>query len=328
MKYTLMTTIATLLFLSFQVFAEENEVIKFSGILEEEFGYISAEDDKTSNFALATAELGADISVNSNVTGKLVFIYEQGKNGDLIVIDEGTISMKLPIEKPSLSFSIGYLTLPYGEFNSHFVSDPYSLEIGETKRVALSVSTNFYEAFDLSLAIYNGKTKAVGDNDHINDLVSRLAFNLPENENLSLKIGGSLISNIAEVDGLTEAILTDVLLEKSIGLGSFASINVSGAFLEFEFITAIKDIELKNNGKLKPQTFNIELGYSIPSTPITLAGKFEKLSEKEDESISRVGGLLSFDLFKENSSFSLEFLRTDNDGSIENSFVGQLAISF
>lgn len=328
MKYTLLIIIVTLLFSSLQTFAEEKEVIKVSGRLEEEFGYVSNEDNRSSNFALATAELGADISVNPNVTGKLVFIYEQGKNDDLIIIDEGTISMKIPIEKPSLSFSLGYLTLPYGEFNSHFVSDPYSLEIGETKRVALLTSANLYEAFDLSLAIYNGNIKAVGDGDYINDWISRLAFKLPENENLCLTVGGSFISNIAEVDGLTETILADILLESSMGLGSFTSIEASGAFLEFELITSLGDIKLKNNGNLKPQTFNIELGYSIPNTPITLAGKFERFSKKEGNSINRLGGLLSFALFKESCSFSLEFLRTDNNGSIENTFVGQLAISF
>ncbi len=328
MKFISLIITATLIFIVFQDFSKGDEVIKFSGTLEEEFGYISNEDNKTSDFALATAQLGADVSLGSNILGKIALIYEQGKNDDTVVIDEGTISIKTPIKIPSLSFSIGYLTLPFGEFNSNFVSDPYSLEIGETKRVALLTSANLFEAIDLSLAIYKGKIKTVEDSDHVNDFASRLAFNLPENENLSLAIGGSLISNMPDVDGLVEITQTDILLEKSIGLGSFAHLEAFNAFLEFEFITALKDIELKNNGKLKPQIFNIELGYSIPNIPITLAGKFERFSEKEGESVNRFGGLLSFDILKDSSSFSLEFLRTDNDGSIENSIVGQIAINF
>lgn len=328
MKFISLTITVILTFLTFQTFAEESRSIKFSATLEEEFGYVSAEDNKISDFALATAELGSDIFISPNIVGKMVFIYEQGKNDDMIVIDEGTISINTPIKMPSLSFSLGYLTLPFGEFNSHFVSDPYSLEINETKRVALLASANLHEALDLSLVVYNGKIKAIEDSDHINDFVSRLAFNLPENENLSLTFGGSFISNMAEVDGLIETIQTDILLEKSIGLGSFASIEAFGGFLEFEFTTALKNIKLKNSGELKPQTFNIELGYYIPNTPVMLAGKFEKFSEKDGESISRFGGLISYEIFKDNSSFSLEFLRTDSDGSTENSITGQLAISF
>ncbi len=303
MKFASVIIMTTLVFIAFQAFAEGNEIVEFSGMLEEEFVYVSAEDNKTSDFALATAELGADIFISPNIAGKMVFIYEQGKNNDMIVIDEGTISMKVPVKILSLSFSMGYLTIPFGEFNSHFISDPYSLEIGETKRVAFLTSANLYEAFDLSLAVYNGKIKTVEDSNHVNGLTSKLAFKLPENENLSLAIGGSFISNMAEVDGLTETILADVLSNRSIGLGGFVSMEAFGAFLEFEFITALRDIELVNNSRLKPQTFNIELGYSLPNTPITLAGKFEEFLKREDESTNRFGGLISFDLFKANSSF-------------------------
>lgn len=328
MRFYILFIFTILILASFSGFCEENEAIKFSGVLEEEFGYISNGDSKGSNFALATAELGADIFASPNISGKIAFIYEQGKNNDMIVIDEGTISIKIPVKIPHLSFSIGYLTIPYGEFNSHFISDPYSLEIGETKRVSLLISANFYEVFDLTLATYNGKVKAIGSSDHINDWVSRLSFKLPKNENLSLIIGGSFISNMAEVDGLTKMILSDILLEESLGLGSFASIEAFGIFIEFETIAALRDMKLKGSGNLKPKTSNIEVGYSVPNIPIKLVGKFERLSKKGGESINRLGGLLSFDLFKESSSFSLEFLQTDNNGSIENSIVGQLSISF
>lgn len=330
MRFVLAVFTAILLIISaFSAYAEneENSGIKFSGILEEEFGYNLIEDDKNSDFALATAQLGAEANLGENVSGSLILLYEQGENDNNIAVDEGVISLGLPLQLPvELSLSLGLMAIPFGEFNSHFVTDPYTLEIGETKQVGLLASANYQDIIDFSFIVYNEEIDNGEGDDHANDIASRLAFSLPEGA-LGLSLGASFINNIAGTDGLTDMI-GDNFSEKAKGLAGFASLSFMEAFLEFEYIAALEDIKLNNGNSIKPNTFNIELGYSIPNTPVDIAGKFERYSENDDDSVDRFGGVVSFDLFKGLASFALEYLRTNVEDAPENSITGQLAISF
>ncbi len=65
--------------------AEQSAKLGFSCLLEEEFGYIIAEGDDESDFAIAKVELSGDVSLGPNVDGHVLFLYEQGENDDNIV---------------------------------------------------------------------------------------------------------------------------------------------------------------------------------------------------------------------------------------------------
>ena len=311
-------------------FADEAEgefgKIEFSGALEGEFGYIAAEEDE-SDFALATVELGADVSLMSNVNGHILFLYEQGGNDDNIAVDEGTIDLKLPVTLPvGLSLSLGRMYVPFGQFNSHFVADPFTLDIGETGQIALQISAS-HEMVEASAAVYN---EEVDDSSQIGDMAARVAVSAPEGalgEDIGLSLGASFITNMAGTDGLTDMIGGEVS-ETAMGLGGFISINAMGVFLEGEIVMALSDVEMPDGETLKPRAFNVELGYSLPNTPIEIAGRFEQLSEDGDNSTNRFGGVVSIGLFDEAASLALEFLRTDDGDAAENSIVGQLAIEF
>lgn len=311
---------------------EEFGKLEFSGLLEEEFGYVMAEGDDESDFVLATVELGADVSLMPNVDGHVLFLYEQGENDDNIAVDEGTIDVKLPVPLPAeLSLSLGRMYIPFGEFNSHFVADPFTLEIGETNEVALRLSAS-HEMVEISVALYNEEVGVEGSNNaQIGDIAARIAASAPEGalgENMSLSLGASLITNIAGTDGLTDMIGDGGVSERAMGLGGFISLSAMGAFLEGEVVLALGDIKLPDGGTLKPRAFSVELGYSLPGMPVEIAGRFEQLSENGDNSTNRFGGVVSLGLFDETASLALEFLRTDDGDTAENSIVTQLAVEF
>ena len=114
---------------------EESAKVEFSGVLEGEFAYVMSEDDDESDLALATVELAADASPAPGVGLHLLLLYEQGENDDNIAMDEGTIDLKLPDILPvELSLSLGRMYVPFGEFGSHFVSDPFTLETPTCRR--------------------------------------------------------------------------------------------------------------------------------------------------------------------------------------------------
>jgi len=311
---------------------EEAGKVEFSGLLEEEFGYVMAEDDDESDFALAKVELGADISLGQNVDGHVLFLYEQGENDDNIVVDEGTIDLKLPVPLPAkLSLSLGRVYVPFGEFNSHFVADPFTLEIGETNQVALQLSA-FHEMVEASAALYNEEVDIEDSNNtQIADIAARIAASVPEGSlgsDMTVLLGASLITNMAGTDGLTDMMGGGEVSQRAMGLGGFISLSAMGVFLEGEVVLALGDIESPDGETLKPRAFNAELGYSLTGMPVEVAGKFEQLSEDGDNSTDRFGGVVSLALFDETASFALEFLRTDDGDAAENSIVGQLAVEF
>jgi hypothetical protein len=312
--------------------AEEPGKVEFSGILEGEFGYTMAEGDDESGFALATVELSADVSLAPNVDGHLLFLYEQGENDDNIAVDEGTIDLKIPGVLPvELSLSLGRMYVPFGEFDSHFVADPFTLEIGETGQVALRLSAS-HEIVEASAAFYNEEVGVEGGNNtQIGDIAARIVASAPEGalgKDMNLSLGGSFITNMAGTDGLTDMIVDGEVSERGMGLGGFISLGAMGAFLEGEVVLALSDIEMPDGGTLKPGALNIELGYSLPGMPVEIAIKFEQLSEDGDNFTSRFGGVVSLGLFDETASLALEFLRTDDGDTAENSIVGQLAAGF
>jgi hypothetical protein len=158
-------------------------------------------------------------------------------------------------------------------------------------------------------------------------MASSLLFSVFGN-NVDLSLGISFITNMIGAKGLTDIIGNNNVLNKTMGFGSFASLNMNGIFLEFDSIMALKEIKLQDGSKLKPQAFNVELGYSPPDMPVQIAGKFERLSEEKNNFANRFGGVITFDLFNGASSLALEYLRTDEENNPQNSIVTQLAIRF
>ena len=342
MKALLCATIALMILGSTQTILAQEEVaearkeryggIELSGLLENEFGYVIIEGENESDFTLATVELGADVCLGPNVEGHVLFLYEQGENDDNIAVDESTIGFKLPNFLPvELSLSLGRMYVPFGEFNSHFITDPFTLDVGETNEIAFQLSA-VHEIVEIAAALYNDAVSVEsGNNTQITDIAARIAASASEGalgENVSLLLGVSFITNIVGSDGFCDMIGNNEVSERAPGMGGFISVSAIGAFLESEFTLALSDTELPDSKMLKPRAFNVELGYSFPKLPVQIAGKFERLSENGDNSINRFGGVVTIGLFDEAASLALEFLRTDDDNATEHSITGQLSAEF
>ena len=315
--------------------AEEDEFasVEFSGLLEGQFGHVITENDTGNDFSLATVELGTDVSLGPNVSGTVVFLYEQGENDDNIAVDTGTINLGIPMNSPvELSLSFGLMCVPFSECRSHFLADPYTLEIGETSQLALQLGAA-YKVVSVSAALYNEEVDVVGDsNTRIGDVAARIAISAPEGilgDGGAFTVGTSFITNAAGTDGLSGMIEGGEVLEKTAGLGGFISLSALGASLEAEFVQVVDNIRTPDGGEtLKPRAFNAELGYSFPDVPVSLAARFEQISENGHDYTKRFGGVASLSLFGGASSLALEFLRTDDGDVTEDSIVTQLAVEF
>ncbi|NLA75432.1 MAG: LbtU family siderophore porin, partial [Deltaproteobacteria bacterium] len=160
------------------------ERINISGLIEVEAAHESMDfkdpqetDTNSNDIALATVELGIDAVINKHVTGHVLLLWEEDKT-EPVDLDEGFITLS-GMDVAPLYVSAGKMYVPFGSFGSHFISDPITLEIGETRESA--VRAGFVnDMFDISLSIFNGDIYKINDDSGIKTIVGSAVFTLPE----------------------------------------------------------------------------------------------------------------------------------------------------
>lgn len=314
--------------------------ITLSGLVEVEASYESKdyadstkEDEDSSDLDLAKAELGIEADIVKHVSGQVLLLYENDDDG--VGVDEAFITLDGEDVLP-LYLNAGKLYVPFGNYESHFISDPILLELGETREGA--VTAGFAnDVLDFSLSAFNGKVNETGEDDHINGFVGSAMLTLPEGTipEFGLTAGASYISNIADSGGLSGELATaDEVQDYVGGLGGFLSASFQGRFFfEAEYISALDNFqagELNFDGgkALEPKAWNFEFAF-IPLEKLELAARYEGGEDLGDfQPETRYGVAATYSLF-ENTSLAVEYLRGEfeNDDK-SNVLTAQLGIEF
>ncbi|MFC1474885.1 LbtU family siderophore porin [bacterium] len=316
--------------------------ISLSGALEVEAAYVGEKQfvgskNRSSDIVLATLELGIEANINDRTTGKttgnLVLLWEEDAT-EPIDIDEGTITWM----GNEFDVTAGRFYMPFGTFNSHFISDPLTLEIGEIQQSGIQlhfVPSNFFEA---SLAFANGEVDKTTQSDNITDYGLRLDFHPVMGES-SLDIGLQYYSDIADTDGEISGGTGNILNKVVGGLGINIDWTNGPWSANAEYVGAVRsfdpadlDADADNSGD-KPSTWNLEVAYSI-SELHELALKYEGSSEFTDFPKSQYGIASIWDM-DSNTTLAAEYLygTFDQDFSTagnrrRHSLTTQLAIEF
>ncbi len=315
------------------------EKITLSGLIEVEGSYEDVDyddpgtpDEDSSDIALAKVELGIDADIAKHVGGHILFLWEDGD--DSVNFDEGFIILDGEDVVP-LYMNVGKLYVPFGNFESHFISDPLTLEIGETSEGAVKAGyTN--EWVEACVSVFNGDVDETGDNDsHIDDFVASINITPTISEDFNLSFGVSYISNIAESDGL-EGETSGTIVEDVAGMGAFVSIAYKERFfLELEYVSAIDnfhagDLSFDNGSRdLEPETWNIEFAF-LPIEDLELAVRYEGGNDLGDNFLpdTRYGGVVSYSLF-EATTLAAEYLHSSYENDDEaDTFTVQLGVEF
>lgn len=263
------------------VWAEEEEaaswldMITLSGAVEFEAGYEStdpAEDEgeDTSDFSVATVEVGVEAQINDYVSGNVLFLYEDDEN---VAVDEALIAID-GNEKCPFGLTAGKLYVPFGNFESHMISDPLTLDIGETRETALQIDFESHGAYG-SAFIFNGDVDEADDtDDHINNFGANAGFAM-ESDAISLDIGLSYINNLIDADGWEDLLEEEELglSEFTAGMGAYAIFTTGPVTFIAEYVTALDDLVwLDADGAAINEdaisAWNVEAGYGF-----ALAGK-------------------------------------------------------
>ncbi len=321
--------------------------ITLSGLIEAEAYYENYDydtpgksDDDSSDITLATVELGVDVDITKHVKGHVLFLWEEDDT-EPVDVDEGFITLNGADVVP-LYLNVGKLYVPFGNFESHFISDPLTLELGETRESALTVGC-VNEWMDVSVSAFNGDIDETGEDNHIESYVAAASFSVPEEliSNFGIKAGVSYISNIADSDSLqdedddgNEIIIGSEVKDYVEGLSAFLSISyMDKLFFEFEYLGALDEFEagelLFDDGKeFQPETWNLELAYAATDR-LEVAVKYEGGDDLGDFlPEDQYGVAVTYGLF-ENTSLSLEYLHGEFENDDERDLVStQLAVEF
>ncbi len=324
-----------------QALEKSIEGIDLSGAVEVEAFYEKYEpkegrDESRSDLVLETVELAVDAAITDQMRGHILFDYQEGDGVD---IDEAIIHFRAKeVCVPDLSChsfwyaSIGKMNVPFGYYESHFISDPSTLELGETKETALVIGAH-RSFFNLAAGIFNGDIDESGGDDHIEDFVGVGFLTLPENivPELSVVGGVSYISNIADSDELTEYINeefgSDTIADHVDGAGVFLSISYKERyFLEAEWVGALE--AFKEDRNFKPEAWNLELAFR-PLETLEFALRYGRSEDSLDFLPETQWGVAAiYELF-DNVSLGLEykFDEYENDDEVT-TLTTQFAVEF
>jgi len=304
--------------------------IYISGVVEVEAYYQDYADDAagidtdSSDIDLTNVELSIDADIAKYVGGYLLLKYE----GDDVFVDEGTINLG-GVEDMPFYLTAGKFCVPFGVFNSHFISDPITLEIGEINEGAVALGyANDY--FDIALGVFNGDIDETASDDVIENFVASAAFTPPlPFDDSSISFGVSYTSSIAEAGGLEDEF---TVIEDYVGaLSLFASASYKNLTFEVEYVGALDEFqvgELIAARESKPMACNFELAYAV-NDKLEVAGRYEFSDELWDLlPEEQYGPVVSYSLF-ENTTLAIEYLHGEyENGDARDVVTAQLTIEF
>jgi len=296
----------------------------FGGLIEIEAMVDDNDKDlDSSDITLATVELGLDVDINEYVKGHILLLWEEDDT-EPISMDEGTIIFGSPY---GLTLTAGKMYVPFGVFGSHFISDPFTLELGETNESAVLIT---YEKsiFELSLGAFNGTADQSSENT-VDDWVASITAEPVA----GVTIGVSYISDISD----TDAALTGLtrIRHRTPGAGAFVSASYGRFNLIGEYVGATKrfnrlDLDADSNGSGdKPRTWNAEIAYYV-NDKTEVAAKYEGNDDMPGFVEWQYGGVVSYALY-ENVTIAAEFTHGKFDNAThdeKNTGTIQAAIGF
>ncbi|AFL74458.1 LbtU family siderophore porin [Thiocystis violascens] len=257
--------------------------IEVAGLIEVEAGYVSPyEGDSESDVVLATFELGITSQINDWVEAGASLLYEQDETD--LEVDVAYITLA-NLDVTPVFLTAGQIYVPFGAYETNLVSDPLTLEIGETRETA--VQLGFVQGdFSGSAYLFNGDNKVNGKNQ-VGSWGANLGY-AQEQDDRAWSFGLGYINDLGDSDTLQDATndnrvaAFEAVIEGGADPGAFSvdptdrtggwTLNASATFGQFnvigEYLAATDtfdsdSLSFKDKGA-KPSAWNIEAGFAFP----------------------------------------------------------------
>ncbi len=220
----------------------------------------------TSDITLAKVEFFVDTQPHEYLATHVQMLYEDDGT-ETISLDEAFATLG-NTEKFPLYLQAGKWAGPFGGFDTDMSSDPLTKNMGETKEAAVLVGA-VHDGLVLEGYLYNGDTQKAGQSNKIDQFGASLGYGGEQN-GVSYNGGIGYINNIADSDGLTDALGgNSTALSKYVpGAEIHADVSFSNLTLRAGYMTALNAFqagEVAFNGQgAKPVAWNLEAAYTLP----------------------------------------------------------------
>lgn len=308
--------------------------VEIAGLVEVEAGYSDYgdgfADEDSSDVVLATFELGIASQITPWVEAGASLLYEEDDTP--LEVDTAFVTLANPDRSP-LFVTAGQIYVPFGLYETNMVSDPLTLEVGETRESTLQVGF-FQESFAGSVYLFNGDIDEDGD-DELTSWGAEAGFGGPVGGG-EVTAGIGYISNLGDSDAIQDTIPDDADHAgawTAHAVGRFGPVSLIG-----EYLAAADDFEGGELDGAEPSAWNLEAGYDLElgAMPATVALGFQGTDEAVGLGLpeQRILAAVSLGIY-ENTALSFEWAYDEdydmgdggsgNDGNV---VTAQLAVEF
>ena len=284
--------------------------ITLAGLFEISTVYEKQSDNK-SNVNVDTVEFALNAEFCETVRAEAVALWEEGSDEDSVV-DTAFVEFGGSDDFP-LVVSVGRQYLPFGAFNSLMISDPLTLELGETRETAVAASCDVGR-FALWAGVFSGEIDSV---DAIENGVASLIANPTE----GLSFGFSVLSDLGEggyVDTINAVLADEGVYHKSGGMSAFFLAEYNAFIFSAEYLCALEEMVLEkteSRNAMQPSAWFVDVGY-VFNDKWTAALRYEGSRDflAEEMPKTQVGGMIRWQV-NDLASISTEYLygQFDND---------------
>lgn len=304
--------------------------LSLSGLLELE-GYLESIKDRDGNtdsqsdLVLATAQLSVGVLINEMVSGDVSLLYEEDETD--LEIDEAAINL----EYNGWFGRLGRQYVPFSPFYSHMISDPLTLELGETRETAV-LGGYRTDLVAVELFVFHGDAEKEGGEDHIDDWGAHLTV-YPTS---GLEVGVGYLSDLADSDA--ELLEREEYQSRTGGASAYFVWEFGDYGLSAEFVGATEefdaeDLDMNGDGHGdRPTAWNSEFAW-YPQSFLEFAVRVEGSDEYYDQPELQYGAKVGWSPM-EHLSLALEYLHGEFDKDFSDNLdkrelvVTQLALEF
>ena len=289
--------------------------IEVSGAVEVEASYSDPENgDSESDIAAATVELGIAGDLNEQTSVEIVLLYEDGDSE----LDVDVAQLTHAFAESPFSLTAGQLYVPFGAYETALVSDPLTLELGETRETSLLLGFE-QDALSGSFYIFNGNNSEGVDNS-IDNWGANIGY-----VNDAFSVGFAYINDIGDSDALQDSLATNEVAEYAPGISANASAGFGAVTLIAEYTAATDEFSAAAFEGAKPSAANFEIDYEFALTgwAATLAAAYQVSDEALGLELPETRVLLGLGV-EINDNFGLGFeISRDEDYDVQDGGSGE-----
>lgn len=297
-----------------------------SGLVEVEQSYLHQEGgDDQDDLLLSTVEIGLEAELTSWLSGRIVGLWEQNDT-EPMEVDQAVLTLTCPskLAGQSQALHLGRQYLPFGRFATGMISDPLTLDLGETRTTAALYALEG-ERWSLFLG---GFTGSVDDGD---DGLDSWVAAVTATPRPGVTFGASWLSDLAESDA--ELVQEEGLYDDEVpGWSAFIALSHGDFGLNAEYLAAARSFRAEQvaagedlTGR-RPRAWSVEGSWQA-SEQLALATRYEAADDYQND-LRRLGLTAGYALC-DFATLSLEYLRGKTEGEDPaHSVTAQLALSF